>query len=195
MSLMNYIIEFGDELSHIEEEKMTKDLVAYESTHEIDVNYKKFLLVLKDDNGFVFGVLKAFTAFAEIYGNGFTSPLLLKHSQPQQQGNRIFRCLHVNGEHIVQELNEGRWKSWYAFKMNFKRIADFEERNRFHQTCEESVFFGKRICMIAYGDKTMELVGNVLTKKTASKKIIRIVPEEEIPHLVKIEFGIDLLGV
>lgn len=129
------------------------------------------------------------------YGNGFTSPLLLNHSQPQQQGSRIFRCLHVNGEYIVQELNEGRWKSWYVFKTDSKRIADFEERNCFHQTCEESVFFGKRICMIASGDETIELVGNVLTKKTASKKIIRIVPEEEIFHILKIEFGIDLLRV
>jgi hypothetical protein len=61
VSRMNYIIEFVDELSHVEEENMTKDLVAYESTHEIDVNYKKFSVVLKDDNGIVFGVLNAFT--------------------------------------------------------------------------------------------------------------------------------------
>ena len=64
---MNYTIEFVDKISHDEEERMTKDLVAYESAHEIDVNYKKFSVVLKDDNGIVFGVVNAFTAFAEIY--------------------------------------------------------------------------------------------------------------------------------
>lgn len=45
---------------------MTKDLVSYESAHEIDENYKKFSVVLKDENGTIFGVLNAFTAFAEI---------------------------------------------------------------------------------------------------------------------------------
>lgn len=64
---MNYTIEFVDKISDIEEDKMTKDLIAYESVHEIDVNYKKFWVVLKDSNGIVFGALNAFTAFAEIY--------------------------------------------------------------------------------------------------------------------------------
>lgn len=64
---MNYSIEFLDKISDVEEDKMTKDLVAYESFHGIDVNYKKFSVVLKDDKGTTFGVLNAFTAFAEIY--------------------------------------------------------------------------------------------------------------------------------
>lgn len=84
---MNYNIEFVDKLSSVEEDKMTKDLIAYESAHEIDVNYKKFSVVLRDGNGNVFAVLNAFTAFAEIYvddiwvdtahrGKGFGKKLL-----------------------------------------------------------------------------------------------------------------------
>lgn len=34
---MNYTIEFVDKISHAEEERMTKDLVAYESAHESDL--------------------------------------------------------------------------------------------------------------------------------------------------------------
>ena len=64
---MNYKIEFTDTLSEDIEEKMRKDLVDYESSHGIDVNYKKFALVLKDESGNVIGVLNAFTAFSEIY--------------------------------------------------------------------------------------------------------------------------------
>lgn len=64
---MDYNIEFVDKISDADEDKMTKDLVAYESSHRIDVNYKKFSVVLKNDTGIVFGVLNAFTAFAEIY--------------------------------------------------------------------------------------------------------------------------------
>lgn len=64
---MNYKIEFTDTRSDDTEEKMRKDLVEYESSHGIDVNYKKFALVLKDELGNVIGVLNAFTAFSEIY--------------------------------------------------------------------------------------------------------------------------------
>lgn len=84
---MNYSISFVDKISDIEEDKMTKDLVAYERSHGIDVNYKKFSIVLKDDKGTVLGILNAFTAFAEIYiddiwvdkphrGKGFGKKLL-----------------------------------------------------------------------------------------------------------------------
>lgn len=63
----NYRIEFSDILPEDVEEKMRQDLVAYESSHGIDVNYKKFALILRDGSGDVLGVLNAFTAFSEVY--------------------------------------------------------------------------------------------------------------------------------
>ncbi len=61
------IIEFVDKLSKDVDEKMQKDLVKYESSHGIDVNYKKFSIVAKDNNGTPIGVVNAYTAFAEVY--------------------------------------------------------------------------------------------------------------------------------
>jgi len=63
----NCIIEFVDELSKDVDEKMQKDLVKYESSHGIDVNYKKFSIVAKDKNGAPIGVVNVYTAFAEVY--------------------------------------------------------------------------------------------------------------------------------
>jgi GNAT superfamily N-acetyltransferase len=60
-------VRFVDQLSDAIEEKMRKDLVAYESSHGIDVNFKRFALVLYDDNEEAIGVLNAFTAFSEVY--------------------------------------------------------------------------------------------------------------------------------
>ncbi len=51
------------------EDKMRSDLIAYESRHGIDVNYKTFALVLYDAQNEAIGVLNAYTAFAEIYIN------------------------------------------------------------------------------------------------------------------------------
>ncbi len=63
----NVYVQMIDNLSQDIEEKMRNDLIAYESSHGIDVNYKTFAMVLKEETGNVIGVLHAYTAFAEIY--------------------------------------------------------------------------------------------------------------------------------
>ena len=54
-------------LDEITEKKMRDDLIAYEASHGIDVNYKQFALVMRNDAGQIIGVLSAYTAFSEIY--------------------------------------------------------------------------------------------------------------------------------
>ncbi len=60
-------IKFVDQVSDVIEEKMRKDLVDYESSHGIDVNFRRFALILSDANEEVVSVLNAFTAFSEVY--------------------------------------------------------------------------------------------------------------------------------
>lgn len=64
---MEYKIESLDELPDSVEKIMEEDLVKYESSHGIDVNYKRFSLVLSDETDSVVGVINAFTAFSEVY--------------------------------------------------------------------------------------------------------------------------------
>lgn len=63
----NFRIEFVEELTKETEEKMRNGFLEYERKQGIDVNYRKFAFVLKDEKDSVVGVLNAFTAFAEIY--------------------------------------------------------------------------------------------------------------------------------
>ncbi len=63
----NHKIELIEKISEEIEKKMSKDLVAYEASHGIDVNYKPFSLVLFNEKNEAIGVLNAYTAFAEIY--------------------------------------------------------------------------------------------------------------------------------
>jgi ribosomal protein S18 acetylase RimI-like enzyme len=60
-------IELIDELPKSIDKKMRNGLVAYENEHGVDVNYKPFSLVLSGENDQVIGVLKAYTAYSEIY--------------------------------------------------------------------------------------------------------------------------------
>lgn len=60
-------LKFVTHLSENIEKAMRADLAAYERDHGIEVNYKPFSLVLEDRNEALIGVLKGYTAFAEIY--------------------------------------------------------------------------------------------------------------------------------
>ena len=65
--MSHYKIQFTDILPQTIEEQIRKDLATYESSHGIDVNYKKFSLILRDKSDHVLAVLNAFTAFSEVY--------------------------------------------------------------------------------------------------------------------------------
>lgn len=65
--MSHYKIAFVDHLAEDIEEKMRNDPVAYEGNHGIDVNYKRFSVVMNNEAGDAFGGINAFTAFAEIY--------------------------------------------------------------------------------------------------------------------------------
>ncbi len=60
-------VEFVETVPDDIEKEMRNDLIEYESSHGVDVNYRAFSLVLKHENGDAIGVLNAFTAYAEIY--------------------------------------------------------------------------------------------------------------------------------
>ncbi|KTC87623.1 MULTISPECIES: GNAT family N-acetyltransferase [Legionella] len=83
-----YLIQFVDELDETTEKRMTKGFVDYEAQHGIDVNYRRFSLTISNEQGVIFGVINAFTAFSEIYvddiwvdsayrGKGYGKQLLL----------------------------------------------------------------------------------------------------------------------
>ena len=62
-----YKVEFVEDLPEELSEKMDENLIAYEHSHGIDVNYRLFAVVLSDENNNAVGILNAYTAFAEIY--------------------------------------------------------------------------------------------------------------------------------
>ena len=48
--------------------------------------------------------------------------------------------------------------------------------------------------MVAHRDETIELNGNTFIRLSRTKKYAKIIPEEEIPMLLKTEFGISDIG-
>ncbi len=60
-------VELLAELPEDIAETMLNEFVANEARHGIDVNYKTFALLLKDENNQTLGAINAYTAFSEIY--------------------------------------------------------------------------------------------------------------------------------
>jgi ribosomal protein S18 acetylase RimI-like enzyme len=65
--MKNFKIVYVDQISEATQTKMEAGFKEYEDSHGIQVNYKPFALVIKDDQGAFIGILQAYTAFAEIY--------------------------------------------------------------------------------------------------------------------------------
>lgn len=85
-----YTVEFIDKLPEDVEEKMSKELIEYESAQGIDVNYKKFSVILRDKKGNVLGVINAFTAFAEVYVDDIWVP---KFFRGRGYGKKLLNAL------------------------------------------------------------------------------------------------------
>ncbi|MFA6303157.1 MAG: GNAT family N-acetyltransferase [Legionella sp.] len=64
---MNCEIQIVDTISEEDEKIMRNDLIAYEHSHGVDVNFHPFAFVLKSESKKTVGILNGFTAFSEIY--------------------------------------------------------------------------------------------------------------------------------
>ncbi|MCS6097797.1 GNAT family N-acetyltransferase [Shewanella baltica] len=60
-------IEYTENLSDEANDKMTAGHEKYEHENGIEINYKNFAFTLSDQNGEIFGILNAYTAYSEIY--------------------------------------------------------------------------------------------------------------------------------
>ncbi len=60
-------IEYTENLSADANNKMTTGQEKYERDNGVTINFREFAFVLSNENGEIFGVLNAYTAYAEIY--------------------------------------------------------------------------------------------------------------------------------
>lgn len=140
------IIEIVDEVDEHTEEKMRQGFIKYELANQIDVNYKKFSLVLSEQN-VVLGILHAFTAFSEIYvedlwvdesfrGQGY-GKMLLKELQDRFKG-KGFNNINL----VTSTFNAPEFYKKCGFKAEFTR---FNEKNPILTKTFFVKFFGEEI--------------------------------------------------
>ncbi|KAK2859398.1 hypothetical protein Q5P01_004018 [Channa striata] len=137
---------------------------------------------------------------------GFSVPLSLDTSAPQEQGHRVYRIRREEGMHFLEWQKEenrgvdGDWTEIYKFTLESRGLEDFAEMCRYHQSSPSSIFFCKSLCTVLKAGGRLTLIGHKLTTTTfptlETKGVLetrtRELKNEEIPGVLAEEFGIML---
>ena len=81
------------------------------------------------------------------FGDCFVDPLLLRIGLEQEQQGKWFRIVEA-GDFLRLERRDGEagWKTQYLFGLKPRRLEEFGEMCRYHQTSPQSPFTRKSVC-------------------------------------------------
>ncbi|XP_068565911.1 arylamine N-acetyltransferase, pineal gland isozyme NAT-10-like [Cebidichthys violaceus] len=136
---------------------------------------------------------------------GFSVPLSLETSAPQEQGHRVYRIRRDTEVCFVEWQGENRgpggdWTEIYKFSLEPRRLEDFDEMCRYHQSSPCSIFFCKSLCTVLKPGGRLTYIGRKLSSTTFPSKetggvmetTTRDLEDEEIPGVLAEMFGVVL---
>ena len=135
---------------------------------------------------------------------GFTTPLSLETSCPQEQGHRVYRIRKGRDLHFLEWQEEenrgadGEWTEIYKFSLCPRSLEDFTEMCQYHQSSPCSIFFCKSLCTVLKPGGRLTYIGRRLITSTfpteggVLETTTRELKDEEIPHILAEKFGIVL---
>ncbi|XP_062335455.1 arylamine N-acetyltransferase 2-like [Osmerus eperlanus] len=136
---------------------------------------------------------------------GFEFPISLENTEPQVQGHRVYRIRKDQNMHFLEWQDEenvglaGKWSEIYKFTLEARCREDFTAMCDYHQNSPSSIFFRKSLCSILKPTGRLTYMGyKLITSQFPSKdgdnitKTTRELRHEEIPDILKEEFGIVL---
>ena len=126
-------IEHAESLSEIAEAKMSAGHDKYESERGVDINFKNISFVLTNKSGDVFGVIKAYAAYAEIYVEDLWIDESLRNNG---YGRKLLNYLeeHVQGQNynnINLVTNQFQAPDFYkkcGYEVEFVRVNKKNEK-------------------------------------------------------------------
>lgn len=135
---------------------------------------------------------------------GFSVPLSLETSGPQEQGHRLYRIRNDTEVYFVEwqqkDSRDGDWTAMYKFTFEPRRLEDFAEMCQYHQSSPSSLFFRKSLCTLLRPGGRITYIGHRLTTITfpteatggEGETTTTDLTEEEIPAVLAEKFGIVL---
>ncbi|HZI05078.1 MAG TPA: arylamine N-acetyltransferase [Archangium sp.] len=127
------------------------------------------------------------------FGEGFTEPLPLAPGQWDSGGQRFL--LERRGEDwlLSQEGPDGARKLLYVFSRVPRRLAEFSEMCRYHQTSPESFFLKGLLCTLKTPTGRVTLSGSRLIVTDQGQRVERpLAGQEELERALLEHFGVQL---
>lgn len=113
------------------------------------------------------------------FGDCFVDPLRLQIGLEQEQQGKWFRIVEA-GDSLRLERRGGEtgWKTQYLFGLKPRRLEEFAEMCRYHQTSPQSPFTGKRVCSRATPEGRITLSEMKLITTNGDRREERLLKSE-----------------
>ena len=124
------------------------------------------------------------------FGDSFIYPLQLQIGPEQEQFGRCFRI--VEQDHDLRlERKESGWKTEYVFSLKPRRLEEFADMCRYHQTSANSPFTRKLVCsrLTSDGRLTVSDMKLICTRNGVREERM-LASEEEWYAVLEDKFGI-----
>ncbi len=114
------------------------------------------------------------------FGDSFVEPLRLLSGIAQKNGSQIYRITEAANVLQLEKWDSGEiWKQQYRFTLRPRRIDEFADMCRYHQTSPESSFTRKRLCTRATPEGRVTLSDMKLVITRNGQKEERILASDE----------------
>lgn len=113
------------------------------------------------------------------FGDSFIDPLQLQTGLEQEQYGRRFRIVEQDQDLRLERKEADGWKTEYVFSLKPRRLEEFADMCRYHQTSTESPFTQKRVCSMLTSDGRLTLSDMKLIRTRNGVREERILASEE----------------
>jgi N-hydroxyarylamine O-acetyltransferase len=112
------------------------------------------------------------------FGDGFLDPLRWPETGPQFQAGRAYRLAETSEGRVYGFRREdGEWVNRYNLSTEPRRLADFSEMCRYHQTSPESGFTRSAVISLAQPGGRITLTGQQLIVTRQGQRIEQPIPD------------------
>ena len=128
------------------------------------------------------------------FGESFREPLRLDDPGEQVQHGRAYRLVATKGSWSLSEgAPGGDHTTQYVFTLQPRRLSDFADMCRYHQTSPQSHFTRKRVCSLATPSGRVTLSDmSLISTKGGERQEILLTNDQEYAGALREHFGIDL---
>ena len=128
------------------------------------------------------------------FGDNFLEPLRFANGLEQQDAAGRFRLVHERERWRLERRDDaGEWRVQYDFLLKPRRLSEFADMCRYHQTSRDSHFTRNRICSLATPNGRITVSGmRLIVRANGARQEQVLTTQAELHRALHQHFGIVL---